>query len=69
MTDSPSKVWVETPERRQALGAAWAEAGDWTVCVVFRDLGVTGHALILQHIWWRTEQKENPSSYQRDLQC
>lgn len=69
MTDSPGKVQVETPERHPAMGAARAEARDWTVCAVFRDPGVIGHDLILGHIWWRMEWKENPGSHQRDLQC
>ena len=55
--------------RRRRGKAARAEARDWTVCAVFRDPGVIKHDLILGHIWWRMEWKENPGSYQRDLQC
>ena len=38
---------METPERHPAMGTAWAEARDWTVCAVFTDLGVIGRG----HRW------------------
>ena len=69
MTDSPSEVEMETPERHPVIGAAHADARDWTVCAMSRDPGVIRRSLILGHMGWRMEHKEIPGSSQRDLQC